>query len=115
MVLASSLTVPEFLDGAFAFSRKRYLTFCWLIEKKLIGFIDDIDRKKGLIEEITIIDLNKRKIKPKEVKRMYIVPSGFYKLSNGKITIYDATKWNEYKCAHDEHIKAGNVLLRVLK
>ena len=111
VILASSLTAQDFLDGAFTFSSKKESYITLADGKELTGFIDDIDRKKGLIEEITIIDLNKKKIKlkPEEVKHMYIVPSGFDKLSSGMNNMYDATKWNEDKSAHAEHIKAGYV------
>ena len=105
------MTAQDFLDGAFTFSSKKESYITLADGKELTGFIDDIDRKKGLIEEITIIDLNKKKIKlkPEEVKHMYIVPSGFDKLSSGMNNMYDATKWNEDKSAHAEHIKAGYV------
>jgi hypothetical protein len=105
------LSAQEFLDGAFTFSSKKESYITLADGKELTGYIDDIDRKKGLIEEITIIDLNKKKIKlkPEEVKHMYIVPSGFDKLSSGLNTVYDATKWNEDKSVHAEHIKAGYV------
>jgi len=111
VILASSLTAQDFLDGAFTFSSKKESYITLADGKELTGFIDDIDRKKGLIEEITIIDLNKKKIKlkPEEVKHMYIVPSGFDKLSSGMNNMYDAKKWNEDKSAHAEHIKAGYV------
>ncbi len=111
VILASSLTAQDFLDGAFTFSSKKESYITLADGKELTGFIDDIDRKKGLIEEITIIDPNKKKIKlkPEEVKHMYIVPSGFDKLSSGMNNMYDATKWNEDKSAHAEHIKAGYV------
>ena len=45
---------------------------------ELVGEIQDIDRKKGLIEEITIRDESKKhKLKPEQISHMYLPPSGF--------------------------------------
>lgn len=49
------------------------------------GTIDDLDRKKGLIEEITILPTGakkKRKLEPKEIKTMYLPATAVDKLSN---------------------------------
>jgi len=105
------LTGQEFLDGSFTFSSKKESYITLNDGTELVGFIDDIDRKKGLIEEITIKDLDKKKIKlkPEQIKHMYIPPSGFDKLGRGHAKIYDATRWNEDKSVHAEHIKSGYV------
>jgi len=101
----------EFLDGSFTFSSKKESYITLNDGKELVGFIDDIDRKKGLIEEITIKDLDKKKIKlkPEQVKHMYIAPSGFDKFAKGANLVHDATKWDDDKSAHAEHIKNGYV------
>jgi hypothetical protein len=101
----------DFLDGAFTFSSKKESYITLKDGKEIVGFIDDIDRKKGLIEEITIKDMDKKKIKlkPEEVKHMYVAPSGWDKLSKGANLMNDATKWGEDKSAHAEHIKNGYV------
>ncbi len=101
----------DFLDGAFSFSSKKESYITLNDGKEIVGFIDDIDRKKGLIEEITIKNMDKKKIKlkPEDVKFMYIAPSGIDKFSKGVNIMNDATKWNEDKSAHAEHIKNGYV------
>jgi hypothetical protein len=112
-LLFTSLTSfgQDFLDGAFSFSSKKESYITLNDGKEIVGFIDDIDRKKGLIEEITIKDMDKKKIKlkPEEVKHMYIAPSGWDKLSKGANLMNDATKWDDDKSAHAEHIKSGYV------
>lgn len=101
----------DFLDGSFVFSSKKESYITLNDGSELVGFIDDIDRKKGLIEEITIKDVDKKKhkLKPEQIKHMYIAPSGFDKLAATNRLIYDATKWDDDKSAHAEHIKAGYV------
>ena len=111
--LFSTLTSfgQDFLDGAFTFSSKKESYITLTDGKEIVGFIDDIDRKKGLIEEITIKDMDKKKIKlkPEDVKHMYIAPSGFDKFAGGMNKMYDATKWDDDKSIHAEHIKNGYV------
>lgn len=111
-LLVSNLLVgQDFLDGASTFSSNKESYITLKDGKELIGFIDDIDRKKGLIEEITIIDAEKKKIKlkPEDVKHMYIAPSGFDKLARADRLLSNATKWDDDKSAHASHIKEGYV------
>lgn len=63
---------------------------------KVEGTIDDLDRKKGLIEEVTILPTGqkkKRKLEPKEIKTMYLPASGYFKLVNSLDQAFDAQKW----------------------
>jgi len=71
---------------------------------KLEGTIDDIDRKKGLIEEITLKDAasgKKRKLTPEQVKSMYLPPSGFSKLSTATDQAMTASKWDNTEIQSD--------------
>ncbi|WP_291856585.1 hypothetical protein [Marinilabilia sp.] len=65
--------------------------------------IDKIKRKKVLIEEVRIIDENgkKQKLKPEDIKFMYLPPSNFDKLAKANSFIGDATKWNDEKLEQD--------------
>ena len=67
------------------------------------GTIKKIDRTKGLIEEIKMKDGSGKKIKlkPKEVKFMYLPPSGFDKLGKALDVINNAQKWNDEKLEQD--------------
>ncbi|MFZ1704701.1 MAG: hypothetical protein WAT79_10170, partial [Saprospiraceae bacterium] len=102
----------EFLTPADLFSKKKVSYITLQDGTELVGFIDDIDRKKGLIEEVTLeMDgvKKKRKLKPEEIKHMYLVPSGFDKFGDFMEKMEDATRWNEDKSAHAQHIKDGYV------
>jgi hypothetical protein len=111
LFFAGILTAQDFLDGSFTFSNKKESYITLKDGTEIVGFIDDIDRKKGLIEEITIKDLNKKKmeLKPDDIRHMYIAPSGFDKVSNAFNKIDDATKYNEDQSAHAAYIKKGYV------
>ena len=83
LIISTSLSAQDFLDGAFTFSSKKESFITLTDGKEITGFIDDIDRKKGLIEEITIIDMNKKKIKLKPLNRLLIpVVSSLYIFTN---------------------------------
>lgn len=65
---------------------------------KIEGTIDDIDRKKGLIEEIVILPTGqkkKRKIQAEEIKNMYLPASGYNKLVNASEQTFNAQKWKD--------------------
>lgn len=111
IIIVANLSAQDFLDGAVTFSSKKISYLTLNDGTELTGFIDDIDRKKGLIEEITIIDMDKKKnvLKPEQVKHMYIAPSGFDKLGRGVEVMNDVTKWDDDKSAHAAHIKEGYV------
>ena len=101
----------DFLDGASTFSSNKESYFTLVDGTEITAFIDDIDRKKGLIEEITIKDANKKKrvLKPEEIKHMYLPPSGWDKLARADRIAGNITKWDEDKSAHAAHIKDGYV------
>lgn len=112
LVFASKILYSQdFLDGSFSFSSDKASYITLNDGKEIVGLIDDIDRKKGLIEEITIIDAEKKKVKlkPEEVKHMYIPPSGFDKLGRLNKTITNSEKWDDDHSAHAQHIKDGYV------
>ena len=65
---------------------------------KVEGTIDDIDRKKGLIEEIVILptgEKKKRKIKAEDIKTMYLPASGYNKFVNSSEQTFNAQKWKD--------------------
>jgi hypothetical protein len=48
---------------------------------KIEGTIDDIDRRKGLIEEVTILPTDQKKklkLEPKDIKTMYLPASWLF-------------------------------------
>jgi hypothetical protein len=109
ILLQLSLFGQEFLDGNHTFSSKKESYLTLKDGTEVTGFIDDIDRKKGLIEEITIKNKDGKKLKytPDQIDHMYICPSGFDKFASGYSKLYDATKWEDDKSLNQQHLKAG--------
>ncbi len=86
----------ELLNPAYTFSHKKTSYITLKSGKELQGNIMNVDRKKGLIEKIKIKDLNgkKHKLKPTQIKHMYLPPSGWDKLAGAYDFLHDATKWD---------------------
>lgn len=111
LFFALILSAQDFLDGSFMFSSKKESYLTLNDGKEVVGFIDNIDRKKGLIESITIKDSNKKKkeYKPEEIKFMYIAPSGFDKIAALDKKANDLTELNKDRSMHNDYIKKGYV------
>lgn len=108
----SSVYSQNFLDGNFTFSNKKESYLTLKDGTEITGTISDIDRKKGLIEEITIKNDKGKKIsyKPEDIKFMYIAPSGYDKFSNAYSKMNDLTELNKDRKVNMEHIKEGYAL-----
>ncbi|WP_282035952.1 hypothetical protein [Saccharicrinis aurantiacus] len=91
------------LSPSVAFSHKKlaYVTLNDGTEVK--GNITDLDRKKGLIEQVKIKDGSgkKHKMKPDDIKHMYLPPSGLTKLSKAYDVVFDSKKWNNQRLNQD--------------
>ena len=87
----------EFLQSSDSFSHKEIVYITLADGKEVKGTIHDIDRKKGLIEEIVIRDGNDKKIKlkPEDVKFMYLMPSGLDKLSKAIETVTEVNNYTD--------------------
>jgi len=96
LATAFSLTAQEFAVPSNSFSHKKPSFITLNDGTGLEGDIKDIDRKKGLIEEIKItVDGKKKKLDPTEIKYMYLPPSGWDKLNNAVDKMYDSQRWDE--------------------
>lgn len=95
---AQELQTPSY---AFSHSKTAYITLKDGAEIK--GSIKDIDRKKGLIEEIKIktLDGKKRTFKPKEISFMYLPPSGLDKIGTATKFLFTASRWTDEKLNQD--------------
>ena len=110
ILFSSGVFGQKFLEGNFLFSGKKESYITLTDGKEIVGFIDDIDRKKGLIEEITIKEKStkkKLKLKPEEIKHMYICPSGYDKMNAELSKIYDVPKWTSESTLNEGYIKEG--------
>jgi len=59
--------------------------------------------KKGLIEEIKIVNLSGKKVKisPEDITHMYLPPNGLAKLSGSMSFLTDASKWDNKELRQD--------------
>jgi hypothetical protein len=78
----------------FSYKKTSYITLD--NGKEIQCTLKRLKLEKGLVEEIKIEDLNdeKIKIKPEEIKHMYLPPSGLEKLNKKIDFITDATLWD---------------------
>ena len=94
--MAGVMIAQELLPPVFTYSHKKTSYITLNDGSTLEGVIKDLDRKKGIIEEVKLEmgDGKKRKIKPEEIKHMYLPSSGFEKFANSMSFLSDATKWD---------------------
>ncbi len=96
LVTTNFTFAQSFIPAFDRFSGKEVAYFTMENGTKIEGMIDDLDRKKGLIEEITIIptgEKKKKKLLPKDIKNMYLPGSGLNKVTNSLDQAFDAQKW----------------------
>ena len=107
-----SLSAQSFVRPVNAFSHKKTSYITLENGKEVKGTIKDLDWKKGLIEEVKIMDQNgkKIKIKPEEIKHMYLMPTALSKATGVLSAAYDATKWTNEEL-NNEQLSQGYVYL----
>lgn len=96
-LVCCSAVAQELLNPSFTFSHKKTSYITLTDGTEIQGTIKDLDREKGLIEEVKIKDGNgkKHKLKPEDIKFMYLPPSGFDKLTKKLDTALDVQKWED--------------------
>ena len=97
------IRAQQLLTPSIGFSHKKTSYITLIDGTEITGSIKDIDRKKGLIEFIKIKDGagKKHKLKPEQIKFMYLTPSGLDKYNKLTSFIYDAQKWTDQKLDQD--------------
>lgn len=108
--MSFALNGQQLLSPSDRFSKKKTSYFTLNDGTELTGTIKDLDKKKGLIESIKIKDGagKKHKLKPKDIKYMYLPPTGLDNLGKALDFVYDAQKWNDEKLNQD-FLKQGYV------
>lgn len=107
---SSFLFSQDFIKGADGFSKKKTCYITLNDGTELEGIMKDLDRKKGNIEEITIIPTGEKKkvsFEADKIKHMYLQPSGWDKFSKTMDFLYDATQWGEESELNSDLIKDG--------
>lgn len=97
VMLGSTFFAQKLSEPVDRYSHKKIAYITLEDGTEIQGNIKDIDRKKGLIQQIKIKDLEgkKHKLKPEEIKYMYLPPSGLDKLGSTLEFLHDATKWEK--------------------
>lgn len=110
MLLVSYATInaQDLVNPSYGFSHKKTAYITLADGTEISGIIKDIDRDKGLIEFIKLQDEagKKHKLKPEDIKYMYLPPSGLDNLGKKLDFISDYQKWNDDKL-NQEYIKEG--------
>lgn len=98
------ITAQQLLVPSNRFSKKKPAYITLMDGSEVTGTIKDIDRKKGLIEEVKIKneDGKKMKYKAEEIKFMYLAPSGFDDLMKAMEIAGDAQKWTDETLNQDK-------------
>ena len=82
LFLSSSVFGQKFLEGFDRFSSKKIAYLTLTDGTKVEGDIEDLDRKKGNISEITIkVNGKKKTFEPEQIKEMYLPATAFDKLN----------------------------------
>ncbi len=91
-----SANAQRFLEPSFSYSGKKisYITLNDGSTQEV--FVISIKREKGLIEELKIEDKDgkKSKLKPEQIKHMYLPQSGWDKMNKSLETSFDVQKWD---------------------
>lgn len=104
VIISMQVSAQRFLVAFDRFSDNKPSYITLTDGTELVGEIQDIDRKKGLIEEITIRDESKKKhkLKPEQISHMYLPPSGFSSFVSNYAFLMDVSNWDNdsYDQAH---------------
>lgn len=103
LMMGTNTFSQQLLTPSFTFSHSKTAYITLANGQEIIGVVNNINRKKGLIKFIKIEDGNgqSHKLDPADVAYMYLPPSGLDKLGKASDFLYDATKWNDEKLDQD--------------
>ncbi|WMN07718.1 hypothetical protein [Marivirga arenosa] len=103
MLFVGSAFAQKLLSPSFTYSHKKTSYITLKDGTEITGTIKDLDRKKGLIDQIKIEkeDGKKVKLKPEDIKEMYLPQSGLDKVSQAMDAMSDAQKWNNEQIDQD--------------
>ena len=102
----TAMNAQDLISPSYGFSHNKTAYITLTDGTELSGTIRDIDREKGLIEYIKLQDAagKKHKLKPEDIKYMYLPPSGLDNLGKKLDFISDYQKWSDDKL-NQEYIK----------
>lgn len=96
-IFAQAMIAQTFSKPALRFSDDKISYITLKDGTEIQGYLRDLDRKKGLIEQVKFkdVDGNKYKWKPEEISHMYLPPSGWSKFANAVDFKNDAKQWTK--------------------
>jgi hypothetical protein len=95
ILTTGSISAQRFQPGTFTFSGKKIAYITMEDGSQIQGEVKDLDRKKGLIKEVKVKTSGKKqKLKPANIKFMYLPPSGWDKLGKTLDFLSDAQQWD---------------------
>jgi len=99
LALSSQTFAQELHIPSFSFSKKKPVYITLADGTEIEGTIKDLDYQKGIIKKIKIEGLDGKnvKMKPENIKCMYLPQSGLDKFSKAMSVADDATKWKSAK------------------
>jgi hypothetical protein len=111
MTIGATLHGQNFLDGASFFSKDKEAFITLQNGDELVGYVDKIKRKKGLIESIALKGMDGAiyVMRAEQVSHMYLAPHGLDKLATSNRRAINIAKWDDDHSAHAQHIKKGYV------
>ncbi|SMG09344.1 hypothetical protein SAMN05661096_00201 [Marivirga sericea] len=103
LTLVFQVCGQELLSPSFTYSHKKTSYVTLKDGSEITGTLKDLDRKKGLIKQVKIEkeDGDKVKLKPEDIKSMYLPQSGLDKVSQAMDAATDAQKWNNEQMNQD--------------
>ncbi len=104
----TAMNAQDLINPSYGFSHNKTAYITLADGTELSGTIRDIDRDKGLIEFIKLQDAagKKHKLKPEDIKHMYLPPSGLDSFAKKLDFISDFKQWNDDQL-NQEYIKEG--------
>lgn len=108
LCLAIVVQAQTFTRAVDRYSKKKLSYITLNSGEELVGNIKDVDRKKGLIEEIKIeLESGEKKtFTPEDIKHAFLPRSGFESFATAYSDAFDATTWGE-DSPEGERIKDG--------
>lgn len=103
IIFATTTVAQQLQTPSFAYSHKKKAYLTLTNGTDIIGNIDKVKRKKGLIKEIRVTDGSgtKLKLKPSDISFMYLPPSGLDNIGRAVSMTLTVQKWNQTKLNED--------------
>ena len=111
LCFSASMIAQDFLSPSDRYSTKEEAYIFLKDGTEVVGIVDDIDRKKGMIEEITLeVNGKKMEYNPDDIDHMYLKPSQWNKLTTTLDKGLNLSDHKKDKKVNNELIEKGYVL-----